>query len=301
MGALLALASALSYGLSDFVGGLLSRRASFVRVSLFGQVGGLLTMMLAAPLVSRAVPPLADLAWGGLSGVGTGIGMTFLFRGMSRGAMSVVVPVSAVGGVVLPVLVGTALLGDRPAPLAWLGIAVAVPALWSVSRARATSAAPAGPALTDGLVSSVGIAVQYLALAQAGPEGGLWPVAAGRITSVITALALSTVLAASGPGQATDRATSDRSTSDRVTSDTGLGLWWPPLGGGFAGVLAGVALACYLVAIRTELVAVAVVLSSLYPVIPVLLGVTVLGERLSWRQTAGLVGALAASVLISTA
>jgi drug/metabolite transporter (DMT)-like permease len=66
-------------------------------------------------------------------------------------------------------------------------------------------------------------------------------------------------------------------------------------------VLAGVALACYLVATRTELVAVAVVLSSLYPVIPVLLGVTVLGERLSWRQTAGLVGALAASVLISTA
>lgn len=296
MGALLALASALSYGLSDFVGGLLSRRGSFVRVSLYGQVGGLLTMMLAAPLVSRAVPPLADLAWGGLSGVGTGIGMMFLFRGMSRGAMSVVVPVSAVGGVVLPVLVGTALLGDRPAPLAWLGIAVAVPALWSVSRARATSAAPTVPALTDGLVSSVGIAVQYLALAQAGPDGGLWPVAAGRITSVITVLALATVLAASAPGQVTDR-----STSDRATSDTGLGLWWPRLGGGFAGVLAGVALACYLVATRTELVAVAVVLSSLYPVIPVLLGVTVLGERLSWRQTAGLVGALAASVLISSA
>jgi len=166
VGALLALVSALSYGLSDFVGGLLSRRASFVRISLFGQLGGLLSMLLAAPLVSRTVPPVADLAWGGLSGVGTGVGMMFLFRGISRGAMSVVVPVSAVGGVVLPVLVGTALLRDRPAPLAWLGIAIAVPALWSVSRARASPAAPAGGALTDGLVSSVGIAVQYLALAQ---------------------------------------------------------------------------------------------------------------------------------------
>jgi len=302
VGALLALASALSYGLSDFVGGLLSRHASFVRVSLFGQIGGLLSMLLAAALVSRTVPPVAELTWGGLSGVGTGVGMMFLFRGISRGAMSVVVPVSAVGGVVLPVLVGTALLGDRPAPLAWLGIAVAVPALWSVSQARATAAAPAGAALTDGLVSSMGIAVQYLALAQAGPEGGLWPVAAGRVTSVITVLGLATVPAASGPWRAvSDRATSDRATSGRFTSDTGAGPWWQRLGGGFAGVLAGVALVCYLAATRTESVAVAVVLSSLYPVIPVLLGVTVLGERLSWRQIAGLVGALAASVLISTA
>ena len=307
MGALLALASALSYGLSDFVGGLLSRHASFVRVSLFGQIGGLLSMLLAAALVSRTVPPVAELTWGGLSGVGTGVGMMFLFRGISRGAMSVVVPVSAVGGVVLPVLVGTALLGDRPAPLAWLGIAVAVPALWSVSQARATAAAPAGAALTDGLVSSMGIAVQYLALAQAGPEGGLWPVAAGRVTSVITVLGLATVPAASGPWRAvsdratSDRATSGRATSGRFTSDTGAGPWWQRLGGGFAGVLAGVALVCYLAATRTESVAVAVVLSSLYPVIPVLLGVTVLGERLSWRQIAGLVGALAASVLISTA
>ena len=56
--------------------------------------------------------------------------MLFLYRGISRGAMSVVVPVSAVGGVALPVLVSVALLGDRPTVLAWTGIAVAVPALW---------------------------------------------------------------------------------------------------------------------------------------------------------------------------
>jgi len=67
------------------------------------------------------------------------------------------------------------------------------------------------------------------------------------------------------------------------------------------GVLAGLALAAYLFATRTELVAIAVVLSSLYPVIPVLLGITVLRERLNWRQCAGLIGALAATVLIATA
>jgi drug/metabolite transporter (DMT)-like permease len=53
-------------------------------------------------------------------------------------------------------------------------------------------------------------------------------------------------------------------------------------------------------ATRTEFLAVAVVLSSLYPVVPVLLGITALRERLRRRQILGLVGALAASVLIAT-
>jgi drug/metabolite transporter (DMT)-like permease len=57
---------------------------------------------------------------------------------------------------------------------------------------------------------------------------------------------------------------------------------------------------CYLLATRSELVAVAVVLSSLYPVIPVLLGIAVLGERLTWKQSLGLGAALTASVLIAT-
>lgn len=121
MGALLALASALSYGLSDVVGGVLSRRISFVRVALLGQFGGLLFSLLVAPLAAGSPPTVPDLLWGGLSGVGTGTAMVFLFRGMSRGAMSVVVPVSAVGGVALPVLVSTLAFGDgRPRSPGWI-------------------------------------------------------------------------------------------------------------------------------------------------------------------------------------
>jgi drug/metabolite transporter (DMT)-like permease len=286
VGALLALASSVSYGLSDFLGGLLSRRASFVRVAFIGQVGGLVSMASIAPLVSTTVPAFTDLVWGGLSGVGTGVAMMFLFRGMSRGAMSVVVPVSAVGGVALPVLVGVAVLGDRPTLLAWTGIAVAVPALWSVSRGRAAEDRRARAAIPDGLVSGTGIALQYLALAQAAPEAGIWPVVAGRATSVVTVAALSSALSL---------------TAATPAAGTGGHHARLDLGAVFAGTLAGLALVCYLVATRTQLVAVAVVLSSLYPVIPVLLGITVLRERLSWQQASGLVGALVASMLIATA
>lgn len=66
-----------------------------------------------------------------------------------------------------------------------------------------------------------------------------------------------------------------------------------------AGVLAAAALAAYAIATRHQLAAIAVVLSSMYPVIPVLLGVTVLREHLTRQQSAGLLAAAAATVLLA--
>ncbi|WP_372343076.1 EamA family transporter, partial [Streptomyces sp. KL116D] len=177
MGMLFALASAAFYGIADYAGGLLSRRAHFASVALWGQAGGLVAAVALALVVPATAVGGADLAWGALSGVGSGLGMLFLYRGLGRGAMSVVVPVSAVTGVALSVLVGVWFLGDRPGPLAWTGTVVTVPALWLVSRADDTDGPPSGPATLDALAASAAIAVQYLGLAQAGADSGLWPVA----------------------------------------------------------------------------------------------------------------------------
>jgi drug/metabolite transporter (DMT)-like permease len=65
------------------------------------------------------------------------------------------------------------------------------------------------------------------------------------------------------------------------------------------GAIAATALTFYLAATRLELLVVAVVLSSLYPAIPVLLGITALRERLSWQQVLGLTGAASAIVLLT--
>ncbi|WP_063020878.1 DMT family transporter [Nocardia niwae] len=282
MGTLLALVSAVSYGLSDFLGGIASRRVGFARVALLGQLGGLAVTVLAAPLVSRGAPEAADLAWGALSGVGTGIAMTFLFRGIGRGAMSVVVPVSAVGGVALPVLIGTVVLGQHPALSAWAGIAVALPALWLVAGGATGTGPIAGGAVGDGLIASAGIAVQYLALARAGPASGIWPVTAGRAAAVVLVALLAWKLAA-GTGE-TAAVSRHRAECTAVCS----------------GVLAAAALVSYLYATRTEYLAVAVVLSSLYPIVPVVLGVSALKEEVRHSQIVGLVVALAASTVIAT-
>jgi drug/metabolite transporter (DMT)-like permease len=285
VGAALALVSALSYGLSDVVGGIVARRMRAVHVAFLGQLGGLLAVAVAAPLLTPAPPSAPDVLWGGLSGLGTGLAMAFLFRGMGRGAMSVVVPVSAVGGVALPVLVGATVLGERPAWPTWVGVGLALPALWLVSRGSTgppSGAVPERGSVTDGLVAGVGIAVQYLALARAGPAAGLWPVLAGRVTALVAVGILACTLMRSLPADGERRAGAREAAA-----------------AGGAGVLAAVALAAYLVAARTEFVTVAVVLSSLYPLVPAVIGVALLGERLSRGQLLGLAVATGAAVLIA--
>ncbi|MFI0350430.1 EamA family transporter [Actinomadura sp. 9N407] len=273
MGPLLALASAVFYGIADVAGGLLSRRANAVVVAMAGQLGGLVFTLVAAPFVSTGTPDAADLAWGALSGVGTGVGMVFLYRGMARGAMSLVVPVSALNGLALPVLAGVVLLGDRPSVLAWLGVATVLPALWLVSRDSSPDGTVTRAATADALMAGAGIGLQYFALAQAEAGAGLWPVVAGRCAAALVILPMM---------------------RDGWRMPIRL-VPWAALTGG----LAALALVCFMVAARTELVSVVVVLSSLYPAIPVLLGVVLLRERLSLAQSAGLAGVGTAVVLLT--
>ena len=274
MGAFLALASAVCYGAADFAGGLLSRRAHYAAIALLGQAGGLVFTLVIAAATSRPAPGVGGLGWGALSGVGTGAGMLFLYRGMSHGNMTVVIPVSAVTGVALPVIAAVAFLGDRPSTLSWLGIITAVAALWLVTGTGTGTAA--GPATADGLIAGTGIALQYFALAQASPDAGLWPVAAGRLTAILVILPL--------------------------TASAHVPLRLPPrraLLAAATGATAALALTLYLLAAQRELLAIAVVLSSFYPAIPIVLGITALHERLTRPQTVGLISAAAAIGLLT--
>ncbi|WP_037676592.1 EamA family transporter [Streptomyces griseus] len=269
MGALLALTSAVVYGIVDFTGGILSRRTHFATVTFLGQVGGLVLASLAALVVPAEAVGSGDLLWGALSGVGSGAAMHFLNRGLSHGAMSVVVPVSAVTSVALSVLCGVA-HGDRPGGLAWIGIALTVPALWLVSGGGAGE----GGGTRDGLLASLGGAVQYLALAQAGPAAGLWPLAAGRAAAVLVLLPTAARHA---------RRTSVVCGTQAVAVGAGAAL----------------GLTLYQLATYQQMLAVAVVLASLYPALPVILGLVLLHERVSLRQVLGLSGAAVATVLLT--
>lgn len=272
VGPALALASAVVYGFVDYAGGILSRRCHFAWVSLFGQLGGLVAAVLAATVYWADTVRPVDLLWGGLSGLGSAATMLFLNRGISRGALSVVVPVSAVTGVALSVVCGVAFLGERPGILAWAGIGVVLPALWCVRGGRIRGAPVAA---VDGLLASGGVAVQYVALGLASPGSGLWAVAAGRVAAV---LALVPVVLRLAPRRT-------------AVADQGRAA--------LIGAAAAVALALYLLSAHEQMLAIAVALASLYPAIPVLLGLTVQHEKASPVQTLGLTAAGVAVILLS--
>jgi uncharacterized membrane protein len=276
----LALAAAAMYGLSDFFGGLVSRRASVWQVATVTQIAAIVLVGTAA-LVIGGSPTTAEWLWGMLAGIGTGSGTAFLYRGLSSGRMSVVAPISAVGAALVPVAVGV-FTGDRPPVITWIGIACAIPAIWLVSTAPDPSAhAPEGrggidPGVVDGILAGLGFGLMFAALGQVSDSAGLAPLAAAEVTSVA---AIGVIAAAFG----------------QAWLPREREAWW----GIVVGALAAVGAILFLVASQAGMLTVAAVLSSLYPVFTVLLAALVLRERIAPGQAVGLGLALVAVVLVA--
>lgn len=278
---LLSLASALTYGLSDFLGGILSRRTSPWIIAVSAQATAMV-LWSAIALVAGGAPTGRDLAWGVLSGVGGGIGAAFLYRGLGAGAMSVVAPVSAVGSALIPVAAGF-VAGERPTVITWLGVVVALPAIWLVSLVD-TSAAPADgrprrsrvAELTDAMLAGLGFGVLFTALGQVPEKAGLAPLAVSYVVAVVATAALAAALGAAWLPR------------DRAAA-SGIGV----------GVLGSSATALFLLATQSGLLTIAAVLSSLYPATTVLLAAVVLRERISRAQGGGLALAVLAVVLVT--
>jgi drug/metabolite transporter (DMT)-like permease len=262
---LFALGAALAYGLSDFLGGVISRRTSVWPVAFTACLGAALGMLVLA-LARPGDPSGSDVAWGALAGIGSGAGTAFLYRGFAAGRMGVVAPVSAVGAAVLPVAIGVA-TGERPTSLAWIGIVVALPGIWLVSREPALDDAPGGVAagLLDGLLAGVGFGLLFAALGQVPDGAGYWPVMAMEVVSFV-AVAVAAIALGGNPVPR-------------------RGLEWGGLG---AGLLATLAVIGFVIATQQGLLSLAAVLTSLYPAFTVLLASVVLKERLHRAQSVGL-------------
>ena len=267
---LLALGSAVAYGATDFFAGWLSRRSDYARVGLLAQ----LAAAAGSILVSAAVgghPSGASLWWGALSGLGGGLGTLALYRGLGRGKMNVVAPLSGVLAAGLPALFGFA-LGERPAPGAMVGLVLALPAVWLTARPEETGGLAAGPStgIADGVLAGLGFAVLFIGLQRGGRDGGLWPSAMSSVVSIVPMLGLYAL-----------RSARDRS----VTAATDA---WARHGPFLGGLLVAVAVTCYFLATQRGMLSVVAVLTSLYPAVTVALARWLLHERIGRWQGVGL-------------
>jgi uncharacterized membrane protein len=271
MAVVLALCSALAYGLSDFVGGIVSRRTSAWAVAVVGQTSSALCTGAIAFAWTSGHPTGHDFAWAALAGIGSGTGVAFLYRGFAAGRMSVVAPVSAVGAAVVPVLAGT-VTGERPSTVVWLGVLAALPGIWLVSSVPEDARDPSRPraslaeGVVDGLLAGLGFGLLFASLGQVPDRAGLWPLALCQVVGVPAVALLATALRTP---------------------------WWPRQRAAawalLAGPLGSAATLAFLLATQRGFLTVAGVLSSLYPASTVLLAAVVLHERLHRAQGLGLV------------
>jgi uncharacterized membrane protein len=287
----LGLVAAFAYGLSDFVAGIVSRRVHYALVALIGNGVACLVTILALLATTASTPTTQALAWGAASGIGSGLGTLVLFRGLARGRMGVVAPLSALGAAAIPILIGV-VLGDRPSIVAWAGVVLALPAIWLVSTsdgATSDEGASAPGAATkprfglasgalEGLVAGLCFALLFVGLNFAGDGSGLWPVVAGQAAGVI---ALAIVLV--GTVRRLGGVRMGRRDAALTTS---------------VGVIGAAAAIAYFLSTQGGLLSIVAVLTSLYPAVTVLLARMVLNEAIARRQAVGLVLAGIAVALI---
>ncbi len=272
----LALAASLSWGLSDFGGGLGARRTSIVWVLVVSQLAGLALVGTMALVTEPHVPTAHDLAWGVFAGVMGVVGLSAFYRALAVGTMGIVGPISATG-VIVPVVYGVA-RGERPGELQAFGIIVAVVGVVAASLEPLPEGA--GRKLATGvgfaLIAALGFGTSLLGLNRVSQAGVVWGTLTLRLTVVPIVLV---ALLITRPSTAKLRPLLPLLIAVGLF-DTGANL-------------------LYGASARHGLISVTAVLASLYPVVLVALAYLVLHERISRPQLAGVVLALTGVALIS--
>jgi drug/metabolite transporter (DMT)-like permease len=279
-----ALAAALLYGSADFLGGAATRRAHVLSVLLVSGTAGIVVVGVAA-LLAGGPPRAAGIVWGACAGAAGGVGFMFFYAGLAAGPMSVVAPVSALVSTVLPVAAALA-DGEHPGLRVAVGALTCVAAIVLVSSGGGktsgqTSVLGRGTVrgVGYGIASGVAFGAFFLFIRNGGESGALWPVVVARLAGTLIFLVAATSTRTGPVGWRGD---------GRLFA-TALG----------AGVLDASANVCYVLATRAGLFGLAVVLTSLYPGVTVLLARFVLGERMLPARWAGLALAAAGILLVT--
>ncbi|HEX4679505.1 MAG TPA: DMT family transporter [Gaiellaceae bacterium] len=270
---LLALGASLAWGVSDFVGPLVARTLGALRVLFWAQVGGLLAIGLAVAIRGQGPAGWAVL-FAVLAAIGGMLGLFAYYRGIQRGAISVVAPIAGISAIV-PVIFGIA-TGDSPSPLQLTGVACALlgVVLASIEHHEGTRRVAAGAGLA--LLAAAGFGFYFPWMHEAGKADFWWASLTFRTVALLLVAAV----------------VAQRRTPLRL-GKRDLAIVFA------AGIGDTVGNALFAASSTHGLVSLTSVLASLYPVVTVLLAASVLHERVAPMQRAGIVLTLTGVVLIS--
>jgi drug/metabolite transporter (DMT)-like permease len=270
---LFGLLASLSWGLGDFSGGVASRRARALLVSLYSNGFGAALLLLVSLVLGETFPSLGIALLGFVAGSVGSLGLLALYRAMAIGEMGIASPASAVLTAGLPVLF-TALTQSLPSALQLLGFALALAGVWLVSRPDGSHTS--SQTLWWALLSSLGFA-GFKILMSLVPDGAVWwPLMLARTGGFVCMIAM--VLAS------------------RTPVHIAKSIWPLAL---LSGSLDTLGNAGFLLSAQFGRLDTASVLSALYPAVTAAMAFLVLRERLKPLQLGGVILMLAAILLIS--
>ena len=266
------LAAVLAWGTSDFLGGYATRRANAFLFTTVVNIGGLLLVGTLASASHVQFPSGQSVAWVLAGGVTGGAALAIFYRALSSGRMGLSAPVAAVLGAAIPTVFSMFTEG-MPGGISIAGFFLAAIGLWLITRAEDGNT-PEGIGLA--LIAGTGFAGFYLCVRQAGDASAFWIATFTRtggllITGVIVLL-------------------------QRKFSDiTGAGVRW----GILTGCVDSLGTILFVRASQAGRLDEAVVISSLYPAVTVLLARMFLKEHFTRWRFIGLLAALAAVPMIA--
>jgi drug/metabolite transporter (DMT)-like permease len=266
------LAAVLAWGTSDFLGGYATRRASAFLFTTVVNIGGLLLMVTLASATHAPFPSARSAAWVLAAGVSGGAALAIFYRALSSGRMGLTAPVAAVLSAAIPAVVSMFTEG-LPGRIPILGFFLAATGLWLITRSE-DGATPEGIGLA--VVAGIGFAGFYLCVRQAGAGSALW---IATLTRAGALLITATVVLLSW----------------NFRDITAAGLRW----GVLTGCIDSLGTLLFVRASQTGRLDEAVVISSLYPAVTVLLARVFLKEHFTRWRFVGLLAALAAVPMIA--
>ena len=264
---LLSLGAASTWGVADFIGAIRARNYSALLVAVYSEIVGMVPVLIGLYLVKEAFPGWDLLPWMVVAGIAGSVGHVVFFTALARGPIGVIAPIFACSSAG-PAVIAVTMLGERPSIAQLGGIALAIAGVVLVSRHAGDGDIKHGKygAVPIALMGVAILTVFYIAMDQISQDSPLWGVTMQRT------FGLPLLLIGLAIGLRRGTTTAPRG-SFRAIAPVGL--------------MDTAAFVAFAYATSLGNLSVAVVLSSLYPVVTILLARIKLDERLSTIQRVG--------------
>ena len=281
---LFGLLTAFSYGYADFVGAIAAKKVRALTVTTVAFSFGLLLAILFS-LFAGASYNESVVLYGILAGICSAAAISFLYAALALGPISIVSPFTAVLSAIVPVVVDIA-SGQALGELSLLAIVLILIAVVLVAFVPGQDVRlPTLRATIYSIGAGLGFAGTFVFIDAAPSDSGLGVLVVMRVIGITILFALLAILLFSGKSKVL------------IEKEVfALSTIWLVLLAGFGDVTGNL---FFIIATREGALAIAAVLTSLYPVGTILLAKIFLKERIAISQNIGIVLAVGACALLA--